>query len=84
MALLDYSGYLAAFCTTTAYVPQVLKVWRTRKTEDISLRMFVVLITGLALWLIFGIWKGEWSIILGNGITLMLAGSILWFKLKNG
>ena len=49
MALLDYTGYAAALCTTGAYVPQVLRVWRTRSTQDISLRMFLVLVTGLTL-----------------------------------
>ena len=53
MALLDYTGYAAALCTTGAYVPQVLRVWRkTRSTQDISLRMFLVLVTGLTLWLV--------------------------------
>ena len=84
MALLDYSGYAAALCTTTAYVPQVLRVWRTRSTHDISRRMFFVLVTGLALWLAYGFWRGEIPIILANGITLMLASTILFFKLKHG
>jgi MtN3 and saliva related transmembrane protein len=84
MALLDYSGYLAALCTTGAYVPQVMKVWRTRATKDISLKMFLVLVTGLALWLTYGIWRGEWPLILANGTTLMLAGTILAFKLRHG
>ena len=84
MALADFIGYTAALCTTGAYVPQVLRVWRTRSTGDISLKMFLVLVTGLALWLTFGLLKGEWPIMLANGITLMLAGVILLFKLKHG
>jgi MtN3 and saliva related transmembrane protein len=84
MALLDYAGYAAALCTTGAYVPQVLKVWRTRATQDISLKMFLVLVTGLALWLTYGIWKGEWPLILANAVTLMLASTILFFKFKHG
>lgn len=84
MALLDYAGYAAALCTTGAYVPQVLKVWRTRATQDISLKMFLVLVTGLALWLTYGIWRGEWPLILANGVTLGLASTILFFKLKHG
>ncbi len=84
MALLDYSGYAAAICTTTAYIPQVLRVWRTRSTGDISLKMFLVLVTGLALWLVYGVWRGEAPLIIANGITLMLAGTILFFKLKHG
>ena len=84
MALLDYTGFAAAFCTTTAYVPQVIKVWRTRATKDISLKMFLVLITGLALWLTYGIWRGEVPLMLANGTTLILASTILYFKIKHG
>src|SRR6059058_5644170 len=84
MALPDWIGYAAAFCTTTAYVPQVLRVWRTRSTRDISLRMFLVLVTGLTLWLTYGIWKSEIPLIAANSITLMLASTILYFKLKHG
>jgi MtN3 and saliva related transmembrane protein len=84
MAFLDYTGYAAALCTTGAYIPQVLRVWRTRSTGDISLKMFLVLVTGLALWLTYGIWKGEIPLIMANGVTLMLASAILFFKLKHG
>jgi MtN3 and saliva related transmembrane protein len=84
MALLDYTGYAAALCTTGAYVPQVLRVWRTRSTQDISLRMFLVLVTGLGLWLIYGLWLGEIPIIAANGVTLVLAGIILYFKIRHG
>jgi MtN3 and saliva related transmembrane protein len=84
MALLDYSGYAAALCTTGAYIPQVIKVWRSRATKDISLKMFLVLVTGLALWLTYGIWRGEIPLILANGTTLMLASTILYFKLRHG
>ena len=82
MVLPDWIGYAAAFCTTTAYVPQVLRVWRTRSVRDISLRMFLVLVTGLSLWLTYGITKGELPIVIANGITLTLAGTILFFKLR--
>jgi MtN3 and saliva related transmembrane protein len=84
MALLDYTGYAAAACTTSAYIPQVLRVWRTRSTTDISLKMFLVLVTGLSLWLTYGIWRGEWPLIIANGITLMLASTILYFKIRHG
>lgn len=84
MALLDYTGYVAALCTTSAYVPQVLRVWRTRSTHDISLRMFLVLVTGLSLWLVYGIWRGEIPLIVANSITLMLASTILYFKIRHG
>ena len=82
MDLLDLTGYAAALCTTGAFVPQVVRVWRTRSTEDISLRMFLILTTGLILWLIYGLWKGEFPIVAANGVTLLLAGTILFFKLR--
>jgi len=81
MNMVDYIGYFAAVCTTGAYVPQVLRVWRTRSTEDISFKMLLLLMTGLGLWLMFGLWKEEFSIIAANGGTLLLAGIILYFKL---
>jgi MtN3 and saliva related transmembrane protein len=84
MPILEYTGYAAAICTTGAYVPQVLRVWRTRSTKDISLRMFLVLVTGLALWLTYGIVRGEIPLIAANGTTLLLASTILYFKLKHG
>jgi MtN3 and saliva related transmembrane protein len=84
MALLDWAGYAAAFCTTAAFVPQVLRVWRTRSTEDISLRMFSVLVAGLCLWVVYGFSKGEIPILAANGATLALAGTILFFKLRHG
>ncbi len=84
MALLDYTGYAAALCTTGAYVPQVLRVWRTRSTQDISLKMFLVLVAGLILWLVYGFWKGEIPLIAANGVTLMFASIILYFKVKHG
>lgn len=84
MALLDYTGYAAALCTTGAYVPQVLRVWRTRSTQDISLRMFLVLVTGLTLWLVYGFWRAEIPLIAANGVTLVLAGTILFFKIRHG
>jgi MtN3 and saliva related transmembrane protein len=84
MALLDYAGYAAALCTTSAYIPQVVRVWRTRSTKDISLKMFLVLVTGLCLWLVYGIWQGEIPLIVANSVTLMLASTILYFKLKHG
>ena len=81
---LDFTGYAAALCTTGAFVPQVLRVWRTRSTHDISLKMFLVLVTGLILWLVYGFWKGETPIIAANGAKLRLAGRVLHFKITHG
>lgn len=77
-------GSIAAILTTTAFVPQALKVWRTRHTVDISLGMYTMFTSGVALWLAYGILLSAWPIIIANGITLLLAGTVLAMKLKFG
>jgi len=77
-------GFAAATCTTLAFAPQFVKVWRTRSTEDISLGMFLVLVLGVALWLLYALLSGDAPLIASNAITLVLAGAILFMKLKYG
>ena len=77
----DIIGLAAATCTTVAFLPQVIKVWKTKSATDISLAMFLVLTTGVVLWLIYGIIIVDISIIAANTVTLFLSGSILYFKL---
>jgi MtN3 and saliva related transmembrane protein len=73
-------GYCAAFCTTIAFLPQVIKVWRTRAVRDISMGMYVVLCAGLLLWTGYGWMLSSLPILVANGFTLVLAGIILFFK----
>ena len=75
-------GLGAAGLTTAAFLPQVIKIWRTRRTRDISFGMFLVLCLGICLWLVYGILRGDLPLILANAVTLVLAGTILVFKLK--
>jgi MtN3 and saliva related transmembrane protein len=77
-------GLVAACCSTFAFLPQVIKTWHTRSTKDISLGMFLVLLTGILLWLTYGLIRMDLPLIAANGITLVLAGTILYFKLKYG
>ena len=79
---IDITGYLAATCTTCAFIPQALKVFRTRNTSAISLIMYSLFTVGVAGWLVYGILKSEWPIIIANGITLPLAAMILVYKIK--
>ena len=81
---LTWLGLLAGFCSTVAFVPQVVKTWRTRSTGDISLGMFLVLVTGIVLWLVYGITIQDIPLVAANGVTLLLAGIILIFKLRYG
>jgi len=77
-------GLIAAGCTTFAYLPQVVKTWRTRSTADISLGMFSLMVSGLALWLAYGIAVRDLPLILSNTVTGIFAATILFFKLRNG
>jgi MtN3 and saliva related transmembrane protein len=77
-------GLAAGICTTLAFVPQVLRTWRTRSTEDISLGMFVIFVVGVFLWLLYGIAREDMVIVGANIVTLGLAGTILYFKLRYG
>jgi MtN3 and saliva related transmembrane protein len=77
-------GFAAALCTTLSFVPQVVKAWRTRKTDDISLGTSLSLIVGLALWLAYGLILRDLPLILANFATLCLAASMLVLKLRFG
>lgn len=80
----DLIGSTAAMLTTTAFIPQAWKVWRTRHTADISLGMYALFTLGVALWLIYGILLESWPIVMANCITLLLAGAVLAMKIKFG
>ena len=72
-------GLIAAVCTTFAFVPQVMKVWKTKQTKGLSLRMYSIMFTGILLWLVYGILIGSLSIILANVVTATLVGMILMY-----
>ncbi len=80
----DLIGSLAATLTTTAFIPQVWQVWRTRHTKDISLGMYIAFTCGVALWLLYGVLLGSWPIIIANSITVCLAGAVLVMKMRFG
>ena len=77
-------GILAGLCTTGAYVPQALRIWQTRSTRDVSLKMYLIMVTGTALWVVYGVARGDWPVIGANGVSLALTGLILLLKLRYG
>ena len=77
-------GLVAAICTTIAFFPQILLVYRTKQTRDLSLSTFILLTAGIFLWLIYGILLGSLPIILANFITLIGCFYILIMKIKYG
>lgn len=75
-------GVGAATLTTLSNGPQLKKCWQTRKAEDLSLRAFVILSVGVALWLVYGALKSDWIIMAANAVSLALLSGILFFKLN--
>jgi MtN3 and saliva related transmembrane protein len=82
MPIADIIGYLAAFLTTFSFVPQAVKTFRTRDVRGISLGMYSCFTAGVALWLVYGILMNAWPIVIANAVTMSLAISILWMKIR--
>jgi MtN3 and saliva related transmembrane protein len=80
----DWIGSIAATLTTTAFIPQAWQVWRTRHTKDISLGMYAIFTSGVALWAVYGVMIASWPVIIANCITLLLAGAVLVMKIRFG
>ncbi|MEN6542627.1 SemiSWEET transporter [Parvibaculum sp.] len=72
-----YISYVAAFLTTVAFLPQAVKTIKTRDTAGLSVLMYLSFVIGVACWLVYGLMLGDMALILGNGVTLVLALPIL-------
>lgn len=79
----DLIGYAAATLTTLAFIPQTLKSWRSRDLSGVSLSMYSLFTLGVAFWLVYGVVLGSWPIIIANTVTLALAGTVLFLKLRH-
>ncbi len=81
--LADIIGSLAAFLTTASFLPQAIKVLRTRETAAISLVMYSMFTAGVTFWGIYGVMTMQWSIIIANAVTVVLASIILGMKVRS-
>ena len=79
---IELIGYLAATLTTISFIPQVLHTWRLRSAHGISLGMYAIFTSGVALWLVYGLLLGAWPLIVANTATLVLALFILAMKVR--
>jgi MtN3 and saliva related transmembrane protein len=75
-------GSVAAICTTGAFVPQVLRVWRLKSAAEISLATFLVFSVGTLTWLVYGLLIHAVPVILANGATLLLSLTMVGLKLN--
>ncbi len=83
MNRLDALGFFAGTLTTIAFLPQVIRAWRTGKTDDLSMAMLVIFSAGVGVWLIYGLLLKSPPLIVANGVTLFLVLIILGIKLRN-
>lgn len=82
MNFIQILGLAAGSLTTASFLPQVIKTWKTRSAKDLSLGMFLLFCLGVALWLAYGIIVKDVPVIAANMVTLLLASTLLFFKLR--
>jgi MtN3 and saliva related transmembrane protein len=76
-------GFTAAICSTFALLPQVIRVWKTRETEQLSGGAFLLMFVGAILWFTYGVLREDMVIISANSITLLFIAYIIVIKAKN-
>ncbi len=82
--LADSIGMAAATLTTLCWLPQAIRILRTRDTHAISLTTQTAFASGIALWFVYGMLIGSWPVIIANAVTLVLVGAILVLKIVHG
>ena len=75
-------GLIAGTCTTISFLPQVIKTIKTKEAKNISIAMYIILVTGILFWIIYGILIKDLPVILANSIAFILAGIVLILKVK--
>lgn len=84
MRVVDAVGVAAALCSMSSFLPQVIKILRERDASAISTRMYVVTVSGFALWTAYGTLLRQWPLIAANTICLLLSGAVLALKIALG
>ena len=82
MEFITILGLVAATLTTSAFIPQLIKIWKSKSAKDVSLQMLITFCIGVFLWLIYGIYLQSLPVILANLLTLIFNLIILWLKIK--
>lgn len=75
-------GLTAGVLTAGSMLPQVVKSWKEKKAEDVSLIMLIVLIAGIALWILYGIKKNDLPIIATNAFSMLVNVTMIVLRIK--
>lgn len=79
---IEVIGLIAAVLTTSAFLPQVYRTWKTKDVSGLSLPMLLLFFIGIVLWFVYGIYIESLSMILANAITIVSSFLLVYFKLK--
>lgn len=77
-------GLIAGAMTTASFLPQVIKTLRSKDTKSLSLVMYLVLVLGVGLWIVYGILEKKAPVIIANSLTLALSSIVLLCKIRYG
>lgn len=80
--LIDAIGVAAAVCSMTSFAPQIGKIWREKDATSVSLRMYIVTVTGFSLWVAYGLLIRRWPLVGANLVCLVMATIVLVLKLR--
>ena len=78
----DATGVAAAVCSTSSFLPQIAKITRDHDAVAVSFRMYLVMVIGFALWIVYGVSVRSWPVAVSNVVNLGLATTILGLKLR--
>lgn len=84
MTSLDLLGLIATCFTTSSFVPQVWRTWKTRDVSGISLASYAVITVGLTLWLAYGLLRDDLPLVVANSVMVVLTAAITLMKIRYG
>jgi MtN3 and saliva related transmembrane protein len=73
-------GVAAALLSITSFTPQIFKIWKERDASSVSLRTYIVTVTGFACWIAYGVMIQAWPVIASNIACLLMSGAVLVMK----
>jgi MtN3 and saliva related transmembrane protein len=77
-------GAGAALCSMSSFAPQIVKIWKERDASSVSLRMYLVTVSGFVLWTIYGVLIGSWPVATSNLVCLAMSAAVLALKWRFG
>ncbi len=77
-------GTAAAVCSVLSFAPQIVKIVRTREVEGVSIRTYLITVTGFALWIAYGVRLAAWPVTIANSLALLMSGAVLALRWRYG